>query len=265
MRRITAATLFFAVFLPGSQATAVAPTQAPTNGPNDVFVPGAKQLFKLKFIDTTAGELTLETLPKTTFEGRPAYHFRANVQTVGLIRLFYKFNQSADIYFDREKNQPIYVDVRTTDRKKIGRTQIRMNQGKLQGEELEESVDSPGEPKHERSKHWSITQDSQSLFTILSFIQLQNLAPGKKISFPVAHDEKNALFKAEVTGVEKIHTPDGDKDALVVKVDHESASRFRSSIKDDPLIWLARDQHKTLLKFQFKHRRGLVFAVPSRI
>lgn len=276
MRLLVALVFFAAIAAVSLVAKAASPAQvpvpaskpAPKSSPkaSAIFVPGAKQLLKLKFIDATAGELLLETLEPTQWQGRPAHHFRATVRTVGLIRFIYPFTQSAEIYFDRERNQPLYVDVRTNERKKIGRTQISLDATKLQGEELEESVDEPGQPKHERKKSWAIVPHAQSLFTILSYIQLQNLRPGQQLSFPVSHDEKNGLFKVEVVRTEKVRTlGGGEKEALVLRVDHESASRFRSSIKDDPLIWLSNDEQKTLLRFQFQHRRGLVFAVPAPI
>ena len=42
-------------------------------------------------------------------------------RTVGLIKMFYPFTQSADIYFDRERNAPLYVDVHTNERRKTKR------------------------------------------------------------------------------------------------------------------------------------------------
>lgn len=226
-----------------------------------VFSLPERQVFALKFIDTTAGELELETLEPTTWQKRPALHFRATVRTVGFFKWIYPFTQIADIYFDRERAVPLQVAVDIEDRGKKQRTTIRLDNASLRGEEIEDTVEAGRPPSHRR-KAWSISPASQSIFTVLHFLRLQQLAPGAKIEFPVAHDEKAGVFRAQVIRTEKIPVPrDGPQNALVVRVEQDFASKFRASIKDAPLLWLSDDGSKRLLRFEFKHRRGKVFAV----
>lgn len=233
-----------------------------TQVPERLFEAQDRQVYTLKFIDTSAGEFELETLAPTNWNGRPAYHFRATVKSVGIFWWLYPFKQVADIYFDREKNIPLFVDIKINERKKRQNTQIRLDNSTLKGEEIENSTE-PNQPANHRKKAWEIPKNAQSIFSVLHFLRLQQLATGKTVSFPVSHDEKNGLFEGEVLRTETIKVPKGEKEALVVRVNHQFAQKFRNSIQDAPLIWLSNDKYKRLLRMEFKHRRGKVIAVLS--
>lgn len=228
--------------------------------PSEIFHVNDQQLFKLKFIDTTAGECLLETLAQTTWEGRPAHHFRATFRTVGFFKFIYPFVQVADIYFDREKAVPLIVDINTRDRKKVAKTQIRLDVKTLKGQEFEESTE-PDRPFHKRHKLWNIEPGAQSLFTILYYLRMKQMNAGSQIEFPVSHDEKNGIFKANVVGLEPVKLPRGERPAVVVRISREFLKSFRPSIQDEPTLWFSNDQQKKLLKFEFKHRLGKIFAV----
>lgn len=245
--------LLFLALTPAVASSSVQP-------PEKLFETRDRQVYTLKFIDTSAGEFELETLEPTTWKGRPAYHFRATVKSIGIFWWIYPFKQVADIYFDREKNVPLFVDISIRERKKQQSTQIKLDSAALRGEEIENSTE-PDQPPHHRKKAWDIPKNAQSIFSVLHFLRLQQLAVGKTVSFPVSHDEKNGMFEGEVLRTETIKVPRGEKEALVVRVNHEFAQKFRNSIQDAPLIWLSNDKHKRLLRMEFKHRRGKVIAV----
>lgn len=229
--------------------------------PAKPFSTPEKQVFTLKFIDTTAGEMQLETLPSTQWQKRPVHHFRATVKTVGLFEWIYPFSQVADIYFDRERLAPLFVDVNLNDRAKTQRTQITLNSKTLRGEELEESKEPDGGAANVRRKTWAIPQSAQSIFSVLHYLRLQKLVAGKTISFPVTHDEKSGTLEAEVLRVEKIKIPKGEVQALVVRIRREFVTKFRNSIQNEPLLWLSNDDQKRLLRMEFQHRRGKVIAI----
>lgn len=249
-----------AFLLPFLSLLGSATAYADTKAAEKILTTPDKQVFSLKFIDTSAGEFELETLPPLTFQGRPAYHFRATVKSVGIFWWIYPFKQVADIYLDREKQLPLLVDINIYDRKKVQLTKIRLDAAKLRGEELEDTTEPEG-PKHSRRKAWDIPKNAQSIFSVLYFLRIQQLAVGGNVSFPVSHDEKNGTFEGEVLRTEKIKVPQGEKEALVVRVNHSFAQQFRSSIQDAPLIWISNDAQKRLLRIEFKHRRGKVLAV----
>src|SRR4051812_33033940 len=92
--------LLFSLLFAGSTYASPVP-------PDALFPTSEKLKFGLTFIDTTAGECLIETLPSTTWQGRPAHHFRATVKTVGLIRLMYPYTETVDLYLDRERITPL--------------------------------------------------------------------------------------------------------------------------------------------------------------
>ena len=240
-----------------SAPTAVLATPAP---PEKLFSTPEKQVFSLKFIDTTAGEMELETLPSTEWQSRPAHHFRATVKTVGLFRWIYPFSQVADIYFDRERAIPLFVDVSLNDRTKTQRTRITLDSKKLRGEELEESKEENGAANFRR-KSWAIPVGAQSIFSVLHYLRLQKLVVGQTITFPVAHDEKNGTLQADVLKAEMVKVPKGERRALMVRIRREFVTKFRNSIQNEPVLWLTDDDQKKLLRMEFVHRRGKVIAI----
>lgn len=228
------------------------PARATPVPPERFFPKSERQVFTLKYIDTTAGECELETLGPTTREGRAVLHFRATVRTSGLIGVVYPFKQTVDLFVDPVKAEPVFVDIRIEDRKKRQHTQIRLDPKTKRGEEIEDSTE-PGEPSSHRRKQWDIPAEAQSLWSILTFLRLQPLAPGTKVAFPVAHDQKNAVFSADVESAEN--------GAVRVKVLNSFTDVFYPNIKEQPLLWFSGDERRTLQRFEFKHRIGRVFAI----
>lgn len=225
-----------------------------------IYPPNESLLFTLRYIDTTAGECLFETLPATTWQGRPAHHFRATVRTTGLIGMFYSYFETVDLFFDREKQVPLYVDIHIHDRKKTQHTQIVLDGKTLKGQEIEDSTE-PFEPVHHRVKNWSITPGAQSLFSILYFIRARELKVGSQVSFPVSHDEKNAVFLADVVDTEPVHTPKGDRDAMLLRILPSFTQNYYPSVQEAPLVWVSNDSRKTLLRFEFRNRHGKIFGI----
>jgi hypothetical protein len=220
-----------------------------------------KQAFTLKFIDTSAGECEIETLAPTVVRGRPALHYRATVRTIGLFWLIYPYTQTVNVYVDPKSAAPFFVDIQVRDRKKNQHTQIRLDGVSLRGEEIEDSVE-PDEPPHHRKKMWAITPGAQSIFSILPVLRAMALKAGAKIAFPVSHDEKNGTFDAEVTGVERIPVRgQGLQEAYVVRVGKGFTDRFYGGVREEPVLWFSTDGKNRLLRFEFKHRRGKIFAL----
>ncbi|MBI3555041.1 MAG: DUF3108 domain-containing protein [Deltaproteobacteria bacterium] len=220
-----------------------------------------KQVFTLKFIDTTAGECELETMPDSTWQSQPAQHLRATVRTIGFFRLFYPFTEVVDVYIEKAQGAPLFVDINIHDRDKLQHTQIRLDGKTLRGEEIEDSTE-PGAPPNHRKKMWNITPGAQSIFSILPFLRMQALAPGSQVTFPISHDERNGNFHAEVLGAESIHVAGGDENAVKVRVGKEFTDTFYdSSAREEPLLWFSNDSNKQLLRFEFKHRRGKLIAI----
>lgn len=235
----------------------VSPILAGPTEPEDQNL-SQRQFFKLKFIDATAGEATLERLPDTEWNSKPAIHQRATVKTVGFIKVIYPYEQVIDVYFSKNTLSPLYVDIHIQDRLKSQRTQIVLDGALGKGKEIEDS-NAPGEPFHHREKNWDILPSSQSLFTILTYLQTQHIKEGQQIVFPISHDEKNATFIADVVGTQAINTPTGEKEAFVVKIRREFTSVFYSNVKEEPILFIEKET-KELLGFELKHRAGKVFA-----
>ena len=222
-----------------------------------------KQVFKLSFRGSRAGEGILETLANTVIQNKPALHFRATVQTIEFIGMIYPYKQVIDIYLDQTKFTPIFVDVNINDRKKVQHTIITLDQTKLAGEEIENSA-IPDQPPSHRRKNWKINLGAQSLYSIFPFLRFQPLAIGSNVRFPVAHDEKNAEFSADILKTEKIHVAGVEREALVMKVNRSFTSAFYPNLKEEPLVWVSNDAQKKLLKFEIQHKAGKVQALLSK-
>ena len=238
-----------------------APALASLIRPDSFLRTPERQVFTLKFIDTSAGECEIETLPPTVVRGKPALHYRATVKTIGLFWFVYPYSQVVNVYVDPKKAVPFFVDVNVRDRKKTQHTQIRLDGTTLRGEEIEDSSE-PDEPSHHRKKMWTITPGAQSIFSILPVLRASKLKPGAKIAFPISHDEKNGTFDAEVRGVEKIHVRGaGEQDAYVVHVGRAFIDKFYGGAREEPVLWFSTDGKNKLLRFEYKHKRGKIFAL----
>src|SRR5690606_8009844 len=102
----------------------------------------------------------------------------------------------------------------------------------------------------ERNSEWDILEYSQNVFSAPFYIRSFQLVPGKKINFRVAHEKENLIVKAEVLRRERIATPAGEFNTVVVKPQIELNGFFKPV--GDIFLWFTDDDRKLLVRMESK-------------
>ena len=98
-------------------------------------------------------------------------------------------------------------------------------------------------------------------FTVLAECVLGSvllLEPGKKLVYRLAHEKENILVTADVVRREKISTPAGDFNAIVLKPHIEIGGVFKPI--GDIFLWLTDDDRHFILRIESKIKIGTIVA-----
>jgi hypothetical protein len=101
--------------------------------------------------------------------------------------------------------------------------------------------------------------------SILFYFRTLPLAPGKTFEMPVIADGKLYTLAAEVTGTQRITTPLGTFDALVVEPKSEMAGGVFRDEKNKMTIWYSPDDRHLPLKIKSDLKFGSITATLTKV
>ena len=227
--------LIFMVFLPPSVRSET------TLNKKMPFSPGEKLTYRGAWGPLPAGEVTLEVLPKETFNGVETYHFAMITKTNGAVDLIYKIRERQDSYVDANMTRSIFYQ-KKTESKHPRDVKIIFDWEKLQS-----TYSNFGEKK----APIQILPGSFDPLALFFVLRLKEFKENTVIEVPVTDGDMNVAVKATVAKKAAIKIGDKTYDTFEVTPDMERLEKVVKKSDNPQLrIWFTADERKIPVKIQ---------------
>lgn len=223
----------------------------------DPFRVGEKMTFEVSYFGVVAGELTMKVMPFVFVNGRKSYHFAASGQTASVFEMFYAVNDWLETFVDYENMVPMSYALHVKESKQLRETRCFFNWQTLKGSFWDKRI-TKEDGVEEKKFEWDILEYSQNVFSAPFYLRVFKLEPGKKLVYRLAHEKENILITAEVLRREKIETPAGTFNSIVLQPHIEIGGVFKPI--GDIFLWLSDDDRKFILRIESKIKIGKIVA-----
>lgn len=164
-----------------------------------------------------AGELTIETKDRRSFDGVEGYHVSAQARSVGLVSaVVFKVNDVYESFLDASTLQPFRADKKSRHGKKTAESSVILDQSKRTA-------------RLSSGKTIPIPPDTYDLAGLVYAVRSMDMSTGKSRTFTLLEDDKLYTIKVEIEGQEKVATKAGEFN--VVRI---STLRLREGESKDP-------------------------------
>jgi len=217
------------------------------------FRVGEKIVHTVSYFKVSAGSLTMEVLPFAQVNGKKSYQLRTEIKTSSLFSSFYSVDDVVDVMMDAETFVPSVFSLHVKESKQLREAQMLFDWSKDQATYWEKKVtDKDGEEN--KKLQWNILPYSQNVFSVAFYLRVFPWALGKEIKVRVADAEKNMIFRATAIRKEKLSTPVGDFDTLVLQPKIELQGKYEPT--GDNYIWISDDDRHYILRIESKIKIG---------
>ena len=170
-----------------------------------VFPVGERLNYDVSWSDfIVAGELTLETKDRRSFDGVDGLHVSAQAQSVGVVSAFvYKVNDLYESFLNAATLQPFRAEKNSRRGKKREQSSITIDQQRRTA-------------RLGDGRTIEIPQDTYDLAGLLYAIRAMDLTVGKSHTFNLLEDDKLYAISVQPEGAEKITTRAGSYDTIRV-------------------------------------------------
>jgi uncharacterized protein DUF3108 len=149
-----------------------------------------------------AGELTIETKDRRSFDGVDGFHVSAQAQSVGMVSAFvYKVNDIYESFLSAATLQPFRAEKNSRRGKKREQASVILDQQR-------------GSARLSDGRTIAIPPDTYDLAGLIFAIRAMDMTPGKARTFNVLEDNKLYKISVEPEAREKVTTPAGSFDAI---------------------------------------------------
>lgn len=223
----------------------------------DPFRVGEKVTFDISYFNITAGELNMEVKPFATVNGQRAYHFEINGKSNSFFSKIYAVDDKGTTYLSYDEMVPLNLQISIKESKQLAETRTLFDWKTLKASYWQKRIT---KEKGERSKKidWQIEPYAQNVMSAAYYMRVFKYESGKTYAFRVADEGKNMVFKGQVVRKEKLKTPIGELDTIVVKPTITVDGMFKQM--GEILIWLTDDDRKFLVRLESKIKIGTVVA-----
>lgn len=221
----------------------------------DPFRVGEKIVHDVTYFGVSAGNLTMEVKPFAQVNGRKSYNFRFSIGTSSLFSSFYSVDDHVTILLDFEKLvPPVYkLHVKETGQLRETRMLIEQDGDKYFANFWEKKFTEKNGEEQKRTR-WEVPEYSQNVFSAVVYMRFFRWKLGTEYAYSVADNEENNLFKAKVVRREKLNTPVGIFDTIVIRPEVELKGKLKPV--GENLIWLSDDDRKFILRIESKIKIG---------
>ncbi|HKP87582.1 MAG TPA: DUF3108 domain-containing protein [Blastocatellia bacterium] len=149
-----------------------------------------------------AGELTIETKDRRSFDGVDGFHVSAQAQSVGMVSAFvYKVNDIYESFLSAATLQPFRAQKNSRRGKKRASASVIIDQQRRTA-------------RLDDGRTIEIPPDTYDLAGLIFAIRAIDLTPGKARVFNVLEEDKLYKISVEPEGTEKVTTPAGSFDTV---------------------------------------------------
>lgn len=223
----------------------------------DPFRVGEKTVLEASYFGVVAGELALEVRPFVEVNGRKSYNFAGTAISTSVFAMFYAVDDWFETFVDFETLTPYSYALHVKEKAQLREARSIFNWEKGRASFWDKKVNA--EKRVEEKKHeWDILPYSQNIFSIAYYIRAFQLKPGKRLAIRLAHENENLVVTTEVLRREKLSTPIGELDTIVVKPKIEINGVFKPV--GDIFLWFTDDDRKFIVRMESKIKIGTIVA-----
>jgi hypothetical protein len=229
---------------------------------SDPYRVGEKVTLEASYFGVVAGDMTLETRPFVQVNGRKSYNFVGTAISTSVFAMFYAVDDWFETQVDYETMIPYSYALHVKESKQLRETRSIFDWSKGRAFWWDKKIDSEKKVEENR-KEWDLPPYSQNIFSAAYYLRSFQLRPGKKIAFRVAHENENLVVTAEVLRRERISTPAGEFNTVVIKPKIELNGVFKPV--GDIFMWLTDDERKFIIRIESKIKIGTIVAVAKKV
>jgi hypothetical protein len=219
----------------------------------DPFRVGEKVVHSVKYFAMKAGTLTLETRPFAMVNGIKNYQFRTSIKTASLFDSFYSVDDYVDVLMDFDQLIPSVFTLHVKESAQLKEAQMFFDHRTNKATYWEKKITEKNGEENKKLE-WELSPFSQNVFSAAFYMRIFQWEVGKENAFYVADDEKNLIFRAKALRREKITTPVGEFNAIVIRPEIELKGKYNPV--GDNYIWLSDDDRKLILRIESKIKIG---------
>lgn len=223
----------------------------------DPYRVGEEVVHTVKYFKVSAGELKFKVEPFAVVNGKKSYSFITEIKSSSVFSNFYSVEDRVEalVSYDDLVATSYALHVKESGQLREGRAFFNQDTHQATYWEKKYTEKSGHE---EKKQNWEMQSFSQNVFSAVFYMRAFKWTVGKEISFRVAHDKENILFKGKAIRKEKITTDAGTFNAIVIKPEFTVKGAFRPV--GDIFIWLSDDDRKYLLRIESSIKIGTLIS-----
>lgn len=228
----------------------------------DPYRTGEKVTMEASYFGVVAGDITFEVRPFVEVNGRRSYTFAGTARSTSVFAMFYAVEDWFETWVDYETMVPYSYALHVKESKQLRESRSIFDWKTMMASFWDKRIDAETKVE-EKNYEWSIPSYAQNVFTAPFYLRSFRLVPGKKLAVRVAHEKENLLMTVEVLRRERISTPAGDFNTVVVKPKIELNGVFKPV--GDIFVWFTDDDRKFIVRVESKIRIGKIVAVAKKV
>jgi hypothetical protein len=229
---------------------------------SDPFHIGEKVTLEMSYFGLTAGELSMGVSPMAEVNGRQSYHFMASARSTSIFASFYAVDDWLETFVDFQKMIPFNYALHVKESKQLRETRSYIDWSHLMAYFWDKRV-TQEHGVEEWKKEWAVPEYSQNVFSAPFYLRTFKLEPGKKVAFRLAHEGQNIIVTGDVLRREKISTPLGDMNTLVISPHIQIDGVFKPI--GDVFLWVTDDDRKFYVRIESKIKIGKIVGLVKSI
>ncbi len=214
------------------------------------FLPGESLRFSVQYGFIHAGSAWLEVPEITQWEGRPSYRLVARAESNGFFSRMYKVRNRIESMWD--------VEYRTSARYFEDR-----REGKFRANDTILFAGSPLQARYNNGQTFDLAGPVQDALSSFYFLRTQPLPVGGSVTFDYHASRKTAPLEVKVMGRQRIKTPAGKFDCLVIEPILKAGGIFKN--KGRLVIWLTDDERRMPVMMRSKVMIGSISVILQEV
>jgi hypothetical protein len=213
----------------GAESRALRQALAGMPGKDGAIRIGETLTFSIRYGMIRAGEATMEIAGIDTIRGHPCYHVVSKAKSNNVFDAIYKVRDRVESWMDVD-----FLYSRQF-RKILREGSYRANQ------EIEMDQES-GMARYQDGRVFELTAGAHDVLSAFYYVRTQDLEPGQEFNLESHADRKNVPLRVRVHGRERLETPAGNFDCIVVEPMLRTPGLFKQ--EGSLTIWLTDDARR---------------------
>jgi hypothetical protein len=243
---------------PSAAPAASGPIEYPNRRPprEPIWI-GEKMVLDVSYFAVSAGQFTLEALPRKSIAGREVYHIRGVATTSQVFNLFYRLNDTVESFIDFQGFFSHRFHI-VLDETKQARDALELNDHEKAQTFYWNRWNHKERGYTETKEFAPIPRFAQDSMSVLYYLRAVPLPPGAVVTVPVISEGKSWEAVVTVMRREKRSTPMGEVMTVVLKPE----TRYQGVLKKqgDSFLWLTDDDRRIPVRLEAKVKIGTVVA-----